>query len=45
MEMQLVLATIAQRVKLRLVPGHPVVPDPIFRLRPRHGVAMAVAWR
>jgi cytochrome P450 len=42
LEMQLVLATLAQRVTLRLVPGHPVEPDPIFTLRPRHGIAMTV---
>ncbi len=41
-EMQLVLAAIAQRVVLRLVPGHPVVPDPIFTLRPKHGIRMTV---
>ena len=41
-ELQLVVATIAQRVTLDLVPGHPVVVDPIFTLRPRYGVKMTI---
>lgn len=45
MEAQLVLATIAQRYKLRLVPGHPVVPDRVFTLRPKYGVKMIVSAR
>ena len=39
-EAQMVLATIAQRYKLRLVPGHPVRPNPIFVLRTSHGLPM-----
>ena len=42
MEAQLVLATIAQRVRLELVPGHPVDPEPSITLRPRHGMKMLV---
>jgi cytochrome P450 len=38
MEATLLLATIAQRFRIRLVPGHPVVPMPSITLRPRHGV-------
>jgi cytochrome P450 len=38
MEMQLVLATIAQRFEVQLVPGFPVEMDPLVTLRPRHGV-------
>jgi cytochrome P450 len=41
-ELQLVVATIAQRVKLDLVPGHKVVEDPIFTLRPKYGMQMTV---
>lgn len=37
-EAQIILATIAQRFRLRLVDGHPVVPEPSVTLRPRHGV-------
>ena len=42
MEAQLVLATIAQRLKFELVPGHPVEPEPSITLRPRHGLSMTV---
>jgi cytochrome P450 len=35
MEMQLILATIAQRYRLHLVPGHPVEPEALLSLRPR----------
>ena len=40
MEAQLVLATIAQRYSLRLVPGHPVVPQVLLTMRPRYGLPM-----
>jgi cytochrome P450 len=42
MEMQLILATIAQRYKLRLVPGHPVEPEALLSLRPRYGLTMTL---
>jgi hypothetical protein len=38
MEMQLVVATIAQRYRLRLVPTHKVEADPSITLRPRNGI-------
>jgi cytochrome P450 len=38
MEGLLVLATLASRFRLELVPGHPVIPEPLVTLRPRHGV-------
>lgn len=38
MEATLLLAMIAQRFRIRLVPGHPVVPMPSITLRPRHGI-------
>jgi len=41
-EAQLVLATVAQRYRLRLVPGHPVEPHPLITLRPRHGIQMTL---
>jgi len=37
-ELVLVLATLAQRWRFELVPGHPVVPKPVVTLRPRHGM-------
>jgi len=42
MEATLLLATIAQRFHLSLVPGHPVTPQPGITLRPRHGIRMKV---
>jgi len=40
MEAQLVLATVAQHYRLRLAPGHPVVPEAKITLRPRYGMPM-----
>jgi cytochrome P450 len=40
MEAQLILATMAQRYSLRLVPGHLVVPEVLVTLRPKHGLPM-----
>ena len=42
MEAQLVLATVAQRYSLRLVPGHPVEPQVSVTTRPRHGLPMTL---
>ena len=42
MEAQLVLATIAQRARFELVPGHPVVLEPSVTLRPKFGLSMTV---
>jgi len=39
-EAQLILATVASRCRLELVPGHPVVPDPQITLRLKHGLQM-----
>jgi cytochrome P450 len=41
-EAQLVLATIAQSYRLRLVPGHPIELQPLITLRPRYGVKMTL---
>lgn len=41
-EAQLVLATMWQRVRPRLVPGHPVEPEALVTLRPRHGMRMTL---
>jgi cytochrome P450 len=45
MELVLVASTIAQRWRLRLVPGHPVVPQPVVTLRMKHGLKMIVSRR
>ncbi|MDB5100281.1 MAG: cytochrome [Cyanobacteria bacterium RYN_339] len=45
MEGVLVLATLARHWKLRLVPGHQVVPQPLVTLRPRHGVLVTAEPR
>jgi cytochrome P450 len=39
-EAVLVLATLAQRIRLELVPGFPVEPEALVTLRPRHGLMM-----
>jgi cytochrome P450 len=44
-EAQLVLATLAQRYRLRLVPGHKVDPWPLITLRPRFGMPMFIERR
>ncbi len=45
MEAVLLLATIAQRFRLQLVPGHTAVPAPSITLRPKHGVKVTLQRR
>ncbi len=45
MEAILLVATIARRWRMRLVPGHPVAMKPVMTLRPRHGMRMTLARR
>ncbi|HET6176519.1 MAG TPA: cytochrome P450 [Candidatus Sulfotelmatobacter sp.] len=45
MEGVLLLATLAQRWKLKLVPGHRVEPEPLITLRPKYGMRMLVENR
>jgi cytochrome P450 len=45
MEAALILATIAQEFRLRLAPGHPVVPLASITLRPRHGIRVMLESR
>ncbi|MEO5818544.1 MAG: cytochrome P450 [Gemmatimonadaceae bacterium] len=45
MEGVLALATIARRWTLRLVAGHPIVPQPIVTLRSKHGMRMVTHAR
>jgi cytochrome P450 len=44
-EAQLVLASLAQRYRLNLVPGHRVDPWPLITLRPRFGMPMHIVKR
>jgi cytochrome P450 len=44
-EQILIVATIAQRWRLRLVPGHQVVLRPLVTLRSKHGMKMTVLNR
>jgi cytochrome P450 len=44
-EATLLLATIAQRYRLSLVPGHPVEPQGLITLRARHGMKMVLVPR
>lgn len=45
MEGVLVLAALVSRWRFDLVPGHPVVPQPLITLRPKHGIRMTVRRR
>jgi cytochrome P450 len=44
-QMMLILAALAQRYKLRLIPGHPVELKGPISLRPRHGLKMTLQSR
>ena len=45
MEGTLILASIAQRFRLSLVPGQTIVPEPKMTLRPKHGLMMRIQQR
>lgn len=45
MEAALLLATIARKFRLRLVPGHAVTPFASLTLRPRHGIRVTLEAR
>ncbi|HEY0097642.1 MAG TPA: cytochrome P450 [Pyrinomonadaceae bacterium] len=45
MEGTLIIATIARRWRMRLVPGHAVVPHPRMTLRAKHGIRMRMEDR
>jgi cytochrome P450 len=45
MEGILIIASIAQKWRLRLVPDHPVKMQPLITLRPRHGMRMTIEKR
>jgi cytochrome P450 len=44
-EGMLILATIAQRYRLRVKPGHPVEPQGLITIRPRYGLPMILERR
>lgn len=44
-EAMLILALVAQHYVLRLKPGHPVEPQGLITLRPRHGMRMMLERR
>ena len=44
-EAHIILATLAQRYRLRLVPEQRIVPRPLITLRPRHGVRVHIEAR
>jgi cytochrome P450 len=43
MEAVLLVASLARRWRMRLVPGHPVAPRPVITLRPKHGMMMTLS--
>jgi len=45
MEGILLIATLAQQWRLRLVPNHPVALKPVITLRPKHGMKMTLTKR
>ena len=45
MEAAIVIGALAQKFRLRLVPGHEVVPEPLVTLRPRQGIRMTLHAR
>ena len=45
MEAAIVIAMVAQKFRLQLVPGHEVVPEPLVTLRPRQGIRMTLHAR
>jgi cytochrome P450 len=45
MEGILLIATLAQKWKMRLAPGHQVKMQPLITLRPKHGMRMTIEKR
>jgi cytochrome P450 len=44
-EAKIVLATVARKYRLRVLADHPIEPQPLVTLRPRHGVMVALEPR
>jgi cytochrome P450 len=45
LEAAIVIGILAQHFRFRLVPGHPVIPEPLVTLRPRNGIRMTLEAR
>jgi cytochrome P450 len=45
LEAAIVIATLAQKFKFRLVPGLEIIPEPLITLRPRHAIQMTLHSR
>jgi cytochrome P450 len=45
MEATLILVSVLQKFRLRLVPNHPVVPEPTVTMRPKYGMKMVIEKR
>jgi cytochrome P450 len=45
LEAQVIVAILARRFQLELVPGHRVEAQPLITLRPKYGMAMTIARR
>lgn len=45
LELGLVVASVAQRFRFKLVPGHRVVPEPLVTLRAKYGIRMTIHSR
>jgi len=45
LELGLVIARVAQQFRFKLVPGHPVVPEPLVTLRAKYGIKMTIHTR
>jgi cytochrome P450 len=45
LEAAVVISTLARRFRFHLVPGRPVIPEPLVTLRPRHGIQMTLDAR
>jgi cytochrome P450 len=45
LELSLVVARVAQKFRFKLVPGHPVVPEPLVTLRAKYGIKMTIHSR
>lgn len=44
-EMGLIVTAVLQKYRLKLLPNHPVVPDPLVTIRPKHGLMMTIQRR
>ncbi len=44
-EMGLIVTAILQKYRLKLLPNHPVIPDPLVTIRPKHGLMMTIEMR